>query len=81
MSGYLRKYVGKYRVKAEYDMSTNDWPRLSDGTLDSSFDDYYIDCSNNIKRNDFMEYFGGDWIYTHCFIYEYKISEEKSIAE
>ena len=49
MSGYLRKYVGKYRVKAEYDMSTNDWPRLSDGTLDSSFDDYYIDCSNNIK--------------------------------
>lgn len=49
MAGYLRKYVGTYRVKAEYDMSTNDWPRLENGTLDPSFDDYYIDCSNNIK--------------------------------
>lgn len=49
MAGYLRKYVGTYRVKAEYDISTNDWPRLENGTLDPSFDDYYIDCSNNIK--------------------------------
>lgn len=49
MSGYLRKYVGQYRVKADYDLDTNDFPRRHDGTLDPSFDDLYIDCKNNIK--------------------------------
>lgn len=49
MAGYLRKYVGTYRVKAEYDLETNDYPRLENGNLDPSFDDYYIDCKNNIK--------------------------------
>lgn len=46
---YLKKYVGTYRVKAEYDLSTNDFPRLENGNLDPSFDDLYIDCKNNIK--------------------------------
>lgn len=49
MSDYLRKYVGKYRVKAEYDQSTNDFPRLENGNLDPSYDDMYIDCKNNIQ--------------------------------
>ena len=49
MAQYLRKYVGTYRVKAEYDLSTNDYPRLENGNLDPSFDDLYIDCKNNIK--------------------------------
>lgn len=49
MSGYLRKYVGTYRVKAEYDLDTNDYPRLDNGNLDPSFDDLYIECKNNIK--------------------------------
>ena len=49
MANYLRKYVGTYRVKAEYDLSTNDYPRTEDGRLDPSFDDLYIDCRNNIK--------------------------------
>ena len=49
MAGYLRKYVGKYRVKAEYDMVTKDFPRLEDGRLDPSFDDLYIDCANKIQ--------------------------------
>ena len=47
---YLKKFVGKYRVKADYDVETNDFPRLIDGaTLDPTFDDLYIDCRNNIK--------------------------------
>lgn len=49
MAQYLRKYVGTYRVKAEYDLDTNDYPRLEDGSLDPSFDDLYIDCKNDIK--------------------------------
>lgn len=46
---YLRKFVGTYRVKADYDLSTNDFPRTETGALDPSFDDLYIDCKNNIK--------------------------------
>lgn len=49
MSGYLRRYVGTYEVRADYDEDTNDFPRLIDGTLDPSFDDYYIKCQNGIK--------------------------------
>lgn len=42
MSDYLRKYVGTYRVMAEYDKSTNDWVRDADGNIDKTFDDFYI---------------------------------------
>lgn len=49
MSNYLRKYVGTYRVKADYDLETNDFPRDYEGKIDESFDDLYIDCKNNIK--------------------------------
>lgn len=50
MARYLqRKYVGVYRVKAEYDIDTKDFPRTEDGALDPDFDDLYIDCANNIK--------------------------------
>ena len=46
---YLNKYVGTYRVKAEYNPDTKDYPRLEDGKLDPSFDDLYIVCKNDIK--------------------------------
>lgn len=49
MAGYLRRYVGTYAIRADYDEDTNDFPRLIDGTIDPSFDDYYIDCCNEIK--------------------------------
>lgn len=49
MAGYLRRYVGTYEVRADYDEDTNDFPRQFDGTLEPSFDDYYINCKNNIK--------------------------------
>ena len=47
MARYLQKFVGEYRVKACYDLDTNDYPRLEDGTLDPSFDDLYIPCKAN----------------------------------
>lgn len=49
MARYLQKYVGKYRVIAEYDRSTNDFPRTKDGLIDPSFDDLYISCSYGNK--------------------------------
>lgn len=49
MAGYLKKYVGTYRVLAEYDLSTNDFPRLDTGVIDPTFDDYYIKCRNGIR--------------------------------
>lgn len=46
MSDFLKKYVGTYRVKAHYDLETNDFPRDYNGDIDSNFDDYYISCKN-----------------------------------
>lgn len=49
MAGYLKRFIGQYRVKADCDLATNDFPRTESGALDPSFDDYYIDCKNHIK--------------------------------
>lgn len=49
VAGYLRKYVGTYRVKAEYDQSTNDFCRTPDGDLDPLFDDLYIPCAAKVQ--------------------------------
>lgn len=49
MKGFLqnKKYFQKYRVVANYDLDTNDFPRMEDGTLDPGvFDDLYIKCKN-----------------------------------
>ena len=45
MYRYLLKYVGTYRVKAEYDLEKQDFPRTELGTIDPSFEDLYISCS------------------------------------
>ena len=50
MAGYLCKYVGTYRVLAEYDRGTNDWVRDEFGNYDESFDDFYIPLKNNYGR-------------------------------
>ncbi len=43
MDNYLTThYKGKYRVKAHYDLSTNDFVRDADGELDESFGDFYL---------------------------------------
>lgn len=49
MSGYLKKYVNQFRVMADFDETVGDFPRDSNGLIDSSFDDYYLCCKNNIK--------------------------------
>lgn len=42
MSNFLEKYVGKYRVMAEYDRQTNDWIRDEYGNYSKEFNDFYI---------------------------------------
>lgn len=39
-----KKYFEKYRVVADYDLTTNDYPRTEDGLIDKSFEDVYIKC-------------------------------------
>lgn len=41
------KYKGQYRLKANIDKMTNDFPRDVDGGIDS--EDIYIDCRNDIQ--------------------------------
>lgn len=51
MSRYLqnKKVFQKYRVVAEYDKNTNDFPRDDNGNIDKSFEDIYILCANNCR--------------------------------
>lgn len=49
MSRYLMKFVGKYRVKANLDLETNDVPRDEHGVIDPDFDDIYIKCAKNAQ--------------------------------
>ena len=43
MDNYLvSHYKGKYRVKAHYDLATNDFVRDAEGELDDSFGDFYL---------------------------------------
>lgn len=55
MNYYLSKYVGKYRVKAEIDRSTNDFCRDNNGNLCNDLD-IYIKCANRIQ----IYHFGGN---------------------
>lgn len=50
MYRYLEKYVGKYRVMAEYDVLTEDFPRDENGKIDESFEDLYIPCSKGKSK-------------------------------
>lgn len=47
MSNYLMKYKGTYRLKAHIDQSTNDYPRDTNGMLET--DDVYIKCANDCQ--------------------------------
>lgn len=42
MSNFLEKYVGKFRVMAEFDKQTNDWVRDEFGNYSKDFNDFYI---------------------------------------
>lgn len=50
MDNYLAQhYKGKYRVKAHYDQSTNDFVRDEDGNLEESFGDFYLSGRSGIE--------------------------------
>ena len=63
MYRYLLKYVGTYRVKADYDYATEDFPRTADGGIDASFDDLYIPCVKGIIKHTYL----GNDILSCCF--------------
>lgn len=63
MYRYLMKYVGTYRVKAEYDTNKNDFPRNEHGQIEDSFEDLYIPCSKGIIKHTYV----GDDILVICF--------------
>ena len=50
MDNYLvSHYKGKYRVKAHYDLATNDFVRDAEGELDDSFGDFYLSGRSGIE--------------------------------
>lgn len=50
MSDYLfSHYKGKYRVLADYDLETNDFPRDDQGNIDSDFNDFYIPGKKGVQ--------------------------------
>ena len=50
MDNYLYKhYKGKYRVLADYDTTTNDFPRNEKGNIDEDFADFYIPGRKNVQ--------------------------------
>lgn len=64
MYRYLLKYVGTYRVKAEYDQITKDFPRTEDGKIEDSFEDLYIPCTKGVV---IKHTYIGDEILECCF--------------
>ena len=50
LDNYLTQhYKGKYRIKAHYDLSTNDFVRDANGELDDSFGDFYLSGRSGIE--------------------------------
>lgn len=49
MDRYLDNYIGKYRVKAHYDLDTNDFPRDKNGAIYDTFADFYLDCYGDVE--------------------------------
>lgn len=63
MANYLfKKYKNRFRVKADFDLSTNDFPRDELGNIDSSFDDFYIPCASNGK----IRHYGQNVLLYYC---------------
>ena len=55
MYRYLLKYVGTYRVLAEYDVELKDFPRDETGTIDPSFEDLYIPCRRGVIKHSYKD--------------------------
>lgn len=68
MYRYLLKYVGTYRVKAEYDWYTQDFPRNETNGIEDSFEDLYIPCSKGLIKHTYL----GNDILVLCFYDKFK---------
>lgn len=55
MYRYLEKFTGTYRVLAELDSDTNDFPRNEDGSIDESFEDLYIPCKKGVIKHTYKD--------------------------
>lgn len=50
MNNYLfQHYKGKYRVLANYDLDTNDFPRDENGNIDQDFNDFYMPGKKGVE--------------------------------
>lgn len=74
MAGYLRKWQGQFRVKADFDQATNDFPRDAEGNIDSSFDDFYIPCA---KKDKIRHYEQRTLLYFCCSIGRFRNTLKK----
>lgn len=74
MANYLMKYRGKYRLKANIDMNTNDFPRNENGAIEDS--DVYIKC----KKGQIYHY-GRSILVCYCDSIVVGRNVLKSIAE
>lgn len=59
-TNYLyNKYKGKYRVLADYDLDTNDFPRDDSGNIDPDFNDFYIPGKKGVQiRHSYRDILG-----------------------
>ena len=76
MNHYLMKYKGTYRVLPELDMNTNDFPRDSDGNIESSCG-LYITCQGGAKIYDY----GKDGKYMQLCAYIQSRTRGRNIAK
>lgn len=56
MYRYLEKYTGTYRVLAEYDKDSGDFPRDENGSIDDSFEDLYIPCRKGVIKHTYKDF-------------------------
>lgn len=67
MFRYLeRHYCGKYRVKARYDLETEDFPRDENGFIDEEYDEQYIPCRRGEIRHTYRNVRGKDILVWYC---------------
>ena len=67
MFRYLEKhYLGKYRVKAHYDLETLDFPRTPTGGIDEEYDEQYIPCKRGEIRHTYRDIRGKYILAWYC---------------
>lgn len=55
MFRYLEKYTGKYRVKSDYDLGTEDFPREDNGAIIEEFDELFIPTKKGIIKHTYRD--------------------------